>query len=41
LAHHDFIAALRIDGIDAPCVFDAPINGDSFLAYIERFCPSP
>ena len=31
-----FIAALRIDGIDAPCVFDGPINGESFLAYIEQ-----
>jgi putative transposase len=31
-----FIAALRLDGIDAPCVFDGPINGESFLAYIEQ-----
>ena len=31
-----FIAALRIDRIDAPCVFDGPINGESFLAYIEQ-----
>ena len=31
-----FIAALRVDGIDAPCVFDGPINGESFLAYIEQ-----
>jgi transposase len=31
-----FIAALRIDGIDAPCVFDGPINGESFLAYVEQ-----
>ena len=31
-----FIAALRLDRIDAPCVFDGPINGDSFLAYIEQ-----
>jgi hypothetical protein len=27
-----FIAALRIDRIDAPCVFDGPINGVSFHA---------
>lgn len=31
-----FIAALRIDRIDAPCVFDGPINGASFIAYVEQ-----
>ena len=31
-----FIAALRSDRIDAPCVFDGPINGESFLAWIEQ-----
>jgi transposase len=31
-----FLAALRVDRIDAPCVFDGPINGRSFLAYVER-----
>ena len=31
-----FIATLRVDGIDAPCVFDGPINGESLLAYIEQ-----
>lgn len=31
-----FIAALRLDRIDAPCVFDGPINGESFLAYVEQ-----
>jgi hypothetical protein len=31
-----FIAALRMDRIDAPCVFDGPINGASFLAYVEQ-----
>jgi transposase len=31
-----FIAALRLDRVDAPCVFDGPINGESFLAYIEQ-----
>ena len=32
-----FIAALRADRIDAPCVFDGPINGHKFLSYVERF----
>ena len=31
-----FIAALRCDRIDAPCVFDGPINGESFTAYVEQ-----
>ncbi|MBV8535464.1 MAG: IS630 family transposase [Alphaproteobacteria bacterium] len=31
-----FLAALRCDRIDAPCVIDGPINGDSFLAYVEQ-----
>jgi transposase len=31
-----FIAALRHDRIDAPCVFDGPINGQSFTAYVEQ-----
>ena len=31
-----FLAALRHDRIDAPCVIDGPINGESFLAYIEQ-----
>lgn len=31
-----FLAALRADRIDAPCVLDGPINGRSFLAYIEQ-----
>jgi hypothetical protein len=31
-----FIAALRFDRIDAPCVIDGPINGESFLAYVEQ-----
>jgi transposase len=31
-----FIAALRCDRITAPCVFDGPINGASFLAYVEQ-----
>lgn len=32
-----FLAALRHDGITAPCVIDGPINGQSFLAYVEQF----
>jgi transposase len=31
-----FLAALRADRIDAPCVVDGPINGRSFLAYVEQ-----
>jgi transposase len=31
-----FLAALRCDRIDAPCVIDGPINGRSFLAYVEQ-----
>jgi transposase len=31
-----FVAALRHDRIVAPCVFDGPINGQSFLAYVEQ-----
>jgi transposase len=32
-----FIAALRCDRIDAPCLFDGPINGQAFLAYVRTF----
>jgi transposase len=31
-----FLAALRSDRIEAPCVIDGPINGESFLAYVEQ-----
>jgi transposase len=31
-----FLAALRHDRIDAPCVFDGAINGERFRAYIEQ-----
>jgi transposase len=31
-----FLAALRYDRIEAPCVIDGPINGQSFLAYVEQ-----
>ena len=32
-----FLAALRCDRIEAPCVIDGPINGISFRAYVEQF----
>src|SRR5689334_10946195 len=31
-----FLAALRCDRIDAPCVIDGPIDGGSFRAYVEQ-----
>jgi transposase len=31
-----FLAALRHDGITAPCVFDGAINGTRFLASVEQ-----
>ena len=31
-----FLAALRHDRIEAPWLIDGPINGDSFLTYIEQ-----
>ena len=31
-----FIAALRCDRIDAPFVFDGPINGEAFHLYVDR-----
>ena len=31
-----FLAALRHDQLTAPCVFDGPINGACFLAYVEQ-----
>jgi hypothetical protein len=31
-----FIAALRCDRIDAPLVIDGPINGESFVPYVEQ-----
>ena len=31
-----FLAALRCDEIAAPFVLDGPINGESFLAYVEQ-----
>ena len=32
-----FLAGLRTDGIVAPCVFDGPINGQMFLAWVVQF----
>jgi hypothetical protein len=31
-----FLAALRWDGLVAPAVFEGPINGRSFTAYVEQ-----
>ncbi len=31
-----FVGALRHDQITAPCVFDGPINGDCFKAYVAQ-----
>jgi transposase len=31
-----FIAALRLGGIAAPCLFDGPINGEVFLAWVRQ-----
>ena len=30
-------AAMRCDGVIAPCVFDGPIDGESFLAWVVQF----
>ena len=32
-----FLAALRKDGVCAPCLFDGAINGASFRAWVEQF----
>ena len=32
-----FLAALRNDRIEAPCMFDGPIDGERFRAYVEQF----
>ncbi len=32
-----FLAALRADALTEPCVFDGPINGAMFQAYVEQF----
>ena len=33
---HTVVAALRLDGLHAPAVFDGPIDSPSFLAYVEQ-----
>ena len=32
-----FVGALRHDGLTAPCVFDGPMNGETFRAWVEQF----
>jgi putative transposase len=32
-----FLAVLANDRIDEPCLFDGPINGERFSAYVEQF----
>lgn len=32
-----FLAALRSDRIEAPCVVDRPVNGAIFLAWVQQF----
>lgn len=32
-----FVAGLRHDRIDAPCVIDGPMTGELFRAYVEQF----
>jgi transposase len=31
-----FLGALRCDRLTAPCVFDGPINGECFRAYVQQ-----
>ena len=33
---HTVVAALRVDGLTAPAVFDGPIDTATFLAYVEQ-----
>jgi transposase len=33
---HTVVAALRLEGLGAPAVFDGPIDSASFLAYVEQ-----
>ena len=30
------MAGLRLDALTAPCVIDGPMNGNTFLAYVEQ-----
>lgn len=32
-----FLAALRSDAITAPCLLNGPINGETFVSYVEQF----
>lgn len=32
-----FLGALRTSGMTAPCVFDGPINGEAFRAWVDQF----
>ncbi len=32
-----FVGALRLEGMTAPLVIDGPMNGETFLAYVEQF----
>ena len=36
LADADFPGALRCDRLTAPCLFDGPINGECFRAYVQQ-----
>ena len=31
-----FVGALRCDELTAPCVFEGPVNGEAFRAYVEQ-----
>ena len=31
-----FLAALRVGRLDAPCIFDGPINGARFTAWVQQ-----
>ena len=33
---HTTIAALRVEGLQAPAVFDGPLDNPTFLAYVEQ-----
>ena len=33
---HTVVAALRVDGLHAPAVFDGPLDNPTFLAYVEQ-----
>jgi transposase len=33
---HTIVAALRVDGLRAPAVFDGPLDNATFLAYVEQ-----